>query len=203
MAGEVKKYEGIDPEAAREAATKLQELEDQKLIDANQIDELVAKRTERMRLDAETKYTALLEANQTLEARAANSETELHARMVENKIAAAVGGVGTVRKGAMEDILSRAKSVWRLDDDLNLVAMKGESAVYGTDGKTPLSPEEYATSLLQEAPYFFEGNSGSGAGGNDDDKGQGGNGTTIAAGDKTAFGANLEAIASGKVQVAS
>jgi len=197
----VKKFEGIDPEAAREAATKLLELEEEALKNSGQIDELLEKRTERMKADFDNRYIALETAHTELQSKSKITENMLHGKMVEAKIAQAVGAIGAVRKGAMPDILARASSVWRLDKDLNLVAMKGENPIIGTDGKAPLTPEEYATQLLQEAPFFFEGSSGSGSGGSDDKGGSGGK--SIAAGDKTAFGQNLEAIAKGEVQVAS
>lgn len=201
LQAQVKQFEGIDPEKAREAQAKLHELEEKKMLDDGQIDELVNKRTERMRSDFENKYKALEERNAHLESRTVNTESQLHAKMVESGIANAVSAVGTVRKGAMPDILARAGSVWKLDDELNLVAMRGDQPMIGADGKTPLTPEEYATSLLQDAPFFFEGSSGSGAGGNDTANANNQGGKTIAHGDKAAFGSNLEDIASGKVQV--
>lgn len=47
LAEQLKRFDGIDPEKAREAAKRLQELEDKKLADAGNIEELVKQRAER------------------------------------------------------------------------------------------------------------------------------------------------------------
>lgn len=196
----VKQFEGIDPEAARTAAARLIEIEEQGLKDDNKIDELVEKRVERMSADFKNKYGALEERNVELEQRTSVTEKQLHTKMVESGIAGAIVAVGSVRKGALPDIMARAHSVWKLDDNLELVAMNGDQPIIGADGKSPLTPEEYASALLQDAPFFFEGSSGAGGkGGTAADAGAGGK--SVAAGDKVAFGANLEAIAKGEVQV--
>jgi hypothetical protein len=44
-------FKDLDPEKARAALSKLQELEDKKLLDAGEIDKLIAAKTERMQAD--------------------------------------------------------------------------------------------------------------------------------------------------------
>lgn len=197
---QAEKFKGVDLEKYNAAQAKLLELEDQQLIDEGKMDELLEVRTERMKKDYENKYTALETRNVELESQATNSEQKLHLKMVEAKIAYAVGEVGTVRKGAMPDILSRAAKIWKLDKDLELVAMEGDQVVIGTGGKENLTPKEYATQLLQDAPFFFEGSGGGNSDGNDDNKGSGG-GKTVLASDKLSFGKNIEEIAKGNIQV--
>lgn len=197
---QIKLFDGIDPDKVKEAEKKLLELQDQQLLDEGKMEELLEVRTERMKKDFDNKYVALEEANTKLEERASTSESQLHIKMVDAKIAAAINDVGTVRKGAMPDILARAGKIWKLNGELDLVAMKEDQVIIGTDGKSNLTPKEYATQLLQDAPFFFEGSSGGNSGGNDNSN-SGGNDKTIAAGDKLAFGKNLEDIASGKLKV--
>lgn len=199
MKDKIKEFEGIDPEKAREAAAKLLELEEQELINEKRFEELHQQRTERMRGEFENKYKALEDAHTALQSTNGKTEVALQTQMIEARIAQAVSGVGTIVKGAMPDILNRAKQIWNLNDNLELVARNGENPIYGTDGQTPLTPEEYAAGVLQEAPWFFEGSSGGGADGNKN-PGDGGK-QNIQRGDKEAFGSNLEDIASGKVRV--
>lgn len=195
------KFKGVDLDKYNAAQAKLLELEDQQLIDEGKMDELLEVRTERMKADFQNKYTALETRNTELETSANDSKTKLHLKMVESKISSSVGNVGTVKKGAMIDILSRAGKVWKLDKELELVAMEDETIIIGPGGKDPLTPDEWSTQLLQDASHFFEGSGGSNSDGNDNNKGKDGS-AIIQAGDKLAYSKNIEDIASGKVKVA-
>lgn len=74
-----------------------------------------------------------------------------------------------VRSEALPDVLERAYRLFKVEDD-GLVPKKGESVIYGADGASPMSVSEWVTKLRDEAPHYFKGNSGGGAGGSKDDK---------------------------------
>lgn len=194
-----KKYDGVDPDKYAEMQAKIQELEDKKMIDAGKIDELVEQRTERMRADFEGSRKALeAKAKEASDTSAALNE-RLSTVLIDKEVQSAVSSVGSVRKGAMEDILARARRTWVLQDG-HPVPMEGETVKYGKDGKSPMSMQEWAEGLVDEAPYLFEGNSGSGSRGND--KGGDGKGDkSIAGSDRSAFSKNLESIAKGETKV--
>jgi hypothetical protein len=99
------------------------------------------------------------------ETRAQTYQDALNGHIVDNVVAQAISNVGKIHKGALPDVLRRAREVWRVNENGVPVAMNGETVVYGADGKLPLTVEEYAQNLMQDAPYYFEGNSGGGAGG--------------------------------------
>lgn len=174
---------------------------DKKLISEGKIEELVAQRTERMRNTYEAQIAALTTAQDDLKKKLDAATGHLSAVVIDSEVSKAVTSVGQVRQGAMTDILGRAKMVWRLGEDGKPLAMKGDQPLYAADGRTPLSFQEWATSLVSEAPYLFEGSSGGGSG--NEGKGGGGGGGTkvIDKGDTAAFAANLADIASGKVLV--
>jgi hypothetical protein len=98
----------------------------------------------------------------------------------------------------MQDILSRGRGVWSLDDNGTPVPMNGKEVIYSKDGKEQISMTEWAQSLLMDAPYLFEANSGGGANGNKDKGGQNG---TVVIGDQNSLNDNLEAIAGGSVTI--
>lgn len=195
---DMEKYKDIDPEKARAAQAKLQEIEDKELLDAGEMETLVQKRVERMQSELNGKIKKL---ESTLEERNTELEQErsrLAKVVIDSEVQTEVSKVGTVRQGAMTDVLSRARSIFRLQDGQPVpVDEKGE-IVYGTDGKNPLTIAEWATGLTEEAPYLFEGSSGGGSGGNEGKAPAKG---TILSTDSAAFGKNLEDIASGKVKV--
>lgn len=129
-----------------------------------------------------TEYEQRLEQANTgkteAEQRARTYQDALNGHIVDNVVAQAISNVGKIHKGALPDVLRRAREVWRVNENGVPVAMNGETVVYGADGKLPLTVEEYAQNLMQEAPYYFEGNSGGGAGGSGaaGSGGSGGNG---------------------------
>lgn len=191
------KFKGIDPAKYQDTINKLQELEDKKLIDAGQIDELLAQRTERMRQDYEGRTQALETDRERFKALAQKRQELLQKTLVNSAVAEAVSSVGVPAKGALPDIQARATSLWHVDEDGNVVAMEGDTVKYGADGKNPLSMAEWAESLKQTAPHLFEGSSGGGAGGGGG-KQNGGGSTVVSRAD---LSNNLEDVAAGKVAV--
>lgn len=195
-------YKDIDPEAAKAAMEKMSAIEEKKLIDAGQIDEVVEqrieRRVERMRADAEGQIVALQKALDQSSGNESTLRNKLEEVVIDSSLQSAVMNVGTPRKGAIQDIISRGKQIWKLDDNGNPVPMNGKDVMYGKDGKQPISPEEWAQSLLLDAPYLFEGSAGGGAGGNLNGGLEQGR---ISVDNTDTINNNLEAIAKGEVLV--
>ncbi|MEG8137751.1 hypothetical protein DZD37_01150, partial [Acinetobacter baumannii] len=67
---------------------------------------------------------------------------------------------------ASDDLILRAKGTFQRKDDGEAVAVDANGDVlFGKDGKTPLTPVEWAESLKETAPHLFPRAEGSGAGG--------------------------------------
>lgn len=202
---DIKKFEGIDPEKYRlatEALGKLDEQEDANLLKAGKVEEVFNKRTGAMKTDYENKLTAKEEAL-VKSTKEAGTYRDLYRDLKLNQeVAQTIEGVGNVRKGALPDVMARAKQIFQLDDQGQLVAKndKGE-AVYGKQGE-PLTLQEWSSNLLQSAAHLFEQAAGGGAKGGRQNDGVG----TIIKGQLVnptpqQFGRNLKDIASGKVEV--
>jgi len=197
----LKQYEGLDPQKARDALEKLQAINEQKLIDAGKLDEVLDQRTQRLRSDYEGQIKALNESLNSTKNESKIFKERLAEVVIDNSLQAAVSRTAAVRQGAMQDILSRGRQVWSINDDGTPVPTGSDGKVmYGKDGKSTLSMEEWAQSMRDEAPYLFEPSKGGGAGG-----GMGGSsdigGKVINVGDQDALNASIEDIASGKVSV--
>lgn len=67
-----------------------------------------------------------------------------------------------VRSTAVADVLLRGKQVFKLDDDANVVAMKGDDIVYNKNNEQ-LTISEYVENLSEEAPHLFEASKGGGS----------------------------------------
>lgn len=159
LKNELKNYEGIDPEKVRNLMNKLETDEERDLIGQGQFETVFERRTEKMQ---KAHLKALEEKDGEL-----GKANERIARLTESSIASAIKGAaaeaGALPK-ALSDFVSRAKGVFTLNDDLQVVAVDSEGNVlYDADGKTPLSPIAWAKSLREEAPHLFSVPSGGGS----------------------------------------
>lgn len=194
-----KKYDGLDPEKAKAALDQLAELEEKNLLDAGKLDEVVAQRTERMRQDYEGRMKAMQTQLEKEKGSSGHFRKLYSNTVIDSSLQGAVNEVATVRSGAMQDILARGRGTWTVDEDGNLIPRDAQGNVrYGKDGNSPITTKEWAESLVLDAPYLFEASSG---GGSNSNRNTGGTGQRVAYGDQDAINANIEDIASGKVQV--
>lgn len=155
---DLKRFDGIDPDAVRTILSKFASDEEAGLLKAGKIDEVLNKRTERMQAD----NAKALKGEQDRWAKAETKASKLAARTLSGAIKDAAIKSGAYPE-AMEDIVLRSGSLWRLNDDGDPVAMSGEEIVLGKDGKTPLSPTEWAESLRETAPHLWPKAQGSNA----------------------------------------
>jgi hypothetical protein len=158
----LKRFDGIDPDAVRNILRRFSDDEEAKLIADGKIDDVLNKRTERMKADFEKKY-----AEATAAAEAASMRAQaFQGRVLDDAIRAAAAKAG-LHQHAIEDALFRARSMFTLDEDGQAV-MLGEDKrpVLGKDGQTPFAPLEWLEGMKEKAPHWFPASaSGSGAGG--------------------------------------
>jgi hypothetical protein len=151
------KFKYIDPELYHTLASEHQKLKDKKLIDAGKIDELVEDRVKEMRSKLENERDGY--KNQFSTAR-----SRLEKVLIDNEASRFAVEMGCVET-ALDDIVMRARSQFKLDNDDRAVAFEGDRTVYGADGVTPLSIKEWMNALTKKAPHLFKQSSGGGANG--------------------------------------
>jgi len=158
----LQKFDGIDVDAVNAIMKQFASDEEAGLIKSGKIDEVLSKRTERMSADFTKKLTAESDRATRAEAKAA----KLADRTLAGSLRDAAMKAGVLPE-ALEDIVLRSRGIWRLSDDGDAVAMNGDEIVLGKDGKTPLSPIEWAESLRETAAHLWPKAQGTGAqGGN-------------------------------------
>lgn len=155
---DLKRFDGIDPDAVRTILSKFASDEEAGLLKAGKIDEVLNKRTERM----QGEHAKAIKAEQDKWAKSEAKSSKLASRTLSGAIKDAAIKSGALPE-AMEDIVLRGGGLWRLNDDGDPVAMNGEEVVLGKDGKTPLSPSEWAESLRETAPHLWPKAQGSNA----------------------------------------
>lgn len=157
----LEKFKGVDPEKYQEAVQKLRDLEDEKLIKAGQLDEVLEKRTERMRADFDNQLNAYKTRSEKAEKMAEALKGKISEMTIETEIAKAVGDTGEVKKGALGVITLQAKQAWKVDDNGNMYATNSDgSKIYGENGD-PLTIPEWTKSLKDSQPFLFEESTGS------------------------------------------
>jgi len=158
------KFKDIDPKKYKELIKKLQDIDEQKLIEKGKIDELFAQKTERLRADKDAQILALEEAKTKTEKDLAKVKSQLATVTIDNAIQLSISKHTKPRKDTMIHIVTFGRKIFSVDEEGKPIARdeKGEM-LFSKDGSTPLSIEEWAQNLPAEAPFFFEPSEGSGA----------------------------------------
>jgi hypothetical protein len=158
----LQQFDGIDPNAVRNILKRFADDEEAKLIAEGKIDDVLTKRTERMRADFEKKY-----ADAQAAAEAATKKAQaFQGRVLDDSLRAAAVKAG-IHQHAIDDVLFRGRAMFNLDESGQAVAV-GEDGkpVLGKDGKTPFAPLEWLEGMKEKAPHWFPATaSGGGAGG--------------------------------------
>lgn len=186
----LKDLEGIDPAEYQRLMATERQMRDKKLMDAGKFEELLAERTAEMKKHYEKQIEGLTGEKTSL-------STHLEKLLIDNAVATAATKLG-VKAEALDMVSLMARQRFRVKDG-QAVAMDGDKIVYGKDGSTPESVDEFVSRLSEARPFLFEASSGGGGGGGG--KPPAGGARVINGKDPVAFGQNLEAIAKGDVTV--
>jgi hypothetical protein len=149
-------FEGLDIDAVRGLLTKAGQDEETKLLTEGKVDEVFNRRTERLRADTDKQLKAIT-------ARAEKAETfaaKFQGKVLGDSVRGAALKAGALPE-ATDDIILRAKGVFSLNDEGEAVAVdESGQTILGKDGKTPLTPLEWAESLRESAPHLWPRASG-------------------------------------------
>lgn len=182
-------FDGVDVEKYRSLTEQEAKIREKKLIDAGKVEELLAERVGSMKSEHDKQIQALTAANQA-------ATGQLEKLVIDGSIRDQAIKAG-VRPTAIDDVLLRGRSVFRLQDG-KAVPMDGDKPIYGKSGD-PMGIDEWVGSLTDRAPHLFEPSQGGGS-----KQGAGARPSTpgrIAPADNRAFLQNLDKIASGEIKV--
>jgi hypothetical protein len=151
-------FGGVTPEKIKELTTLEQQVVDKKLLDAGKVDELVQGRIGSMKTEYETKLQEQ-----------ANALTVTSRQLESLLIDSAIRSAATPAEGpqvlptAIEDVLLRAKTVFRLVDGVATPIDSKGQVIYGANGTDVMSISEWMKSLHKNATHLFQGSKGGGA----------------------------------------
>jgi len=154
LKAQLARFEGIDPDAVQAILKNFADQEEAKLITEGKIDEVLAKRAERMKADYDKTLSKLQSDLDNKDARLA--------KFAQRALSASVREVGAklaIHPSAFDDALLRAQSAFDINDEGNAIAKDG---VFGKDGK-PLTLLEWFDSMKEIAPHWFPAPTGGGS----------------------------------------
>lgn len=159
-----KTWGSYDPEMVKTIMTRLENDEEAKLLAEGKTDEVIERRTERLKAD-HAKQIANLEAKLAeVQSSYDGAQGQVKKLMVEGSMRQAATELGLI-PSAIEDALARAMGVFSVGEDGSLIAENDTGTIYGKDGKTPITPAEWLTDMKEKAPHWFPAPQGGGAGG--------------------------------------
>jgi len=139
---------------------------DAKLIAEGKMDEVILKRTERSRLDFETKEAAFNTEITTLKESNSQFENKYTSYVIDDSVKKAALASG-VLPAALDDVVRRTAGTFTLEADGTIVARDKDGALITTDGVKTMTPELYIAQLKESAPHFWPASKGGGLGGSD------------------------------------
>ena len=152
-------FEGVDIDAVKGLLSKAGQDEETKLLTEGKVEEVFNRRTERLRGDHTKQIKALTERAEKAESFAA----KFQGKVLGDAVRGAALKAGALPE-ATDDIILRAKGVFSLSAEGEAIAVDEDgSPILGKDGKTPLTPLEWAESLRESAPHLWPRASGTNA----------------------------------------
>lgn len=147
---------GVDPVKYRELVNIQRQIEEGELIKAGKVDEVVNLRVSAMKEELEGRATSAEKALQ-------KANDQLAAMMIDSQARTVAAKLGAV-PSALDDVVLRARALYTMDGGVP-VPKDDKGVVFGRDGASPMSIEEWAQRLKKDAPHLFHGSQGSGAAG--------------------------------------
>ncbi|KNX81781.1 hypothetical protein RQ30_21210, partial [Acinetobacter baumannii] len=145
-----KQFEGIDPEIVKKVFAQIDQDEEAKLIAEGKVNEVIQKRTEKMREEHEK----LLKAEKERADKAEAYAQKFKQSVIQSQIVQAAIELEALPE-ATPDIAFLAQSKFALDENGKAVAVdENGEVVIGKDGQTPMTPKEWVESLREQKPYY-------------------------------------------------
>jgi hypothetical protein len=154
---QLEKLKHIDPTKYAELIALDTQVKEGELIKAGKLEEVVNLRVGEMKRTYETEKV-------TLSTQLSTANSQLALLLIDNTVKNAAIKNGVVDTD-LDDLVLRARSTYTLDKGQPVPKNEKGEVIYGKDGTTPMSIDDWMTGLKKTAPHLFRGSSGSGANG--------------------------------------
>ena len=158
LTNQLKKFEGIDPDAVHQLAEDKRKLEEAQQLKAGEVDKVIEARLKAARAEWDKTHGVVVAERDALTGR-------LTAIQIDQAVVNEATKRG-LRPTAITDITSRARQTFKLVNGVpQSFEADGQTARMGKDGVSPMTLAEWVDALVSDAPHLFEANAGSGAAG--------------------------------------
>lgn len=145
-----------------------QRVKDGELVENKGLDEALSERTKQMRESYEAQVAERAREANAWKDKASTLESKLKRTFIDRAITDVVlDSKSGIEPKAVPDILGRAYNTFQVSDDGKLTPKSGDAVLYGSDGASPMTVNEWVASLKDTAPHYFKGSAGGGASGGD------------------------------------
>lgn len=148
-------FKNVDPAKLQEMIDNERKIQEKKLIDAGDIDGLVAQRVATMKEQYERQIGEL---NGNYE----QANRQLEVLVIDNAVREQAIKFG-VAPTAVDDVLLRAKTVFKVEGGQPVAKDRDGKVIYGKDGQNSLGIGDWIGGLKDNAPHLFGPSQGSGA----------------------------------------
>jgi hypothetical protein len=158
LTNQLKRFEGIDPDAVRQLADDKQKLLEERQLKAGEVDKVIEARLKTARAEWDKTHNVVVAERDALTGR-------LTAIQIDQAVVTEATKRG-LRATALPDITARARQSFKLINGVpQSFEADGQTARMGKDGVSPMTLAEWVDALVSDAPHLFEANAGGGAAG--------------------------------------
>jgi hypothetical protein len=159
LSKELEKFKNIDLNEIENLNNQIEELKNKRTASQAQIDKMVKDGVESQVTEMKNSYE---EQIKTLTDNSNVMSRKLESLLIDNKVREAATENG-VLSSAIDDVLLRAKSIFKLEDGIAVPYDNEGHVRYGKNGTDPMSVSEWVTGLSKNAPHLFEGSQDGGS----------------------------------------
>jgi hypothetical protein len=159
---QAEQYKDLDPEKARDALKRLEDLEDQKLLDAGKMDELFEKRLTAAREAWEREKQSLVRDRDKWQGEHSTLKSKYEREAIDGAMRTAMAPL--VKPEHHDDVANRLRPFWQFAEDGQMVPMRNGEMLWGKNPTQPISMSEQVEALIKDVPVFGLPSSGGGAG---------------------------------------
>lgn len=159
----LKAWEGLDPEQVKGLMQRINADEETRLMSEGKLDEVLAKRTERMKADFGSQLGSRDKRIQELEQEKKSMAEQLDRIIIDGAVREVAVKSEGFRKSAIDDAVIRGRSMFVRDEHGNPVARDANGdLIMSKDGKSALGPAEWLDSMKEIADHWWESSTGGG-----------------------------------------
>lgn len=162
LKSQLKVWDGIDADSVKRLLGQAAQEEENELLKAGKLDELIEKRTDRLRSQYDEEISSLKTNYDTAAQQAERYQKQFEQRLIDDEIRTQAINQKALPM-ACDDIIRRARELFSLNEETGEVEARDRSGnlMKNSDGLM-VTPERFVEDLKTTAPYYWQQSQGGG-----------------------------------------